>query len=72
VRKPESDISRELLASVYGHLGDIKKSEKIWNELSGLNPDHSIEHRRRVLPYKNPSDFEHIIEGLRKAGLGLT
>ncbi len=24
---------------------------------------------RRVLPYKNPDDFERIADGLRKAGL---
>jgi hypothetical protein len=28
-----------------------------------------LEHRRRVLPYKDPEDFEHITDGLRKAGL---
>jgi len=28
-----------------------------------------LEHRRKVLPYKNPEDFEHLVEGLRKAGL---
>ena len=25
--------------------------------------------RRKVLPYKNPDDYERVIEGLRKAGL---
>ena len=25
--------------------------------------------RRKVLPYKNPDDFERVVEGLRKAGL---
>jgi hypothetical protein len=28
---------------------------------------YSLERRRKVLPYKNPDDFERIVEGLRKA-----
>jgi hypothetical protein len=33
------------------------------------NPAYSLEQRRIVLPYKNPDDFERVVEGLRKAGL---
>jgi TolB-like protein/Tfp pilus assembly protein PilF len=69
VRKPESDISRVLLASVYGHLGNFEESRAEWAEALRINPDYSLEHRRRTLPYKNPDDFEHIIDGLREAGL---
>ena len=28
-----------------------------------------LEYRRKVLPYKNPSDFELVVDGLRKAGI---
>jgi adenylate cyclase len=34
-----------------------------------INPDYSLKHRRRVLPYKDPADFERIADGLRNAGL---
>jgi hypothetical protein len=34
-----------------------------------MNPDFSVERRRRVLPFRNPEDFERRVEGLRKAGL---
>ena len=34
-----------------------------------VNPDYSLEYRRKVLPYKNPDDFELVVDGLRKAGL---
>ncbi len=69
VRNPETDISRVLLAACYGHLGHTDEARCIWEELLRFNPQYSLEHRRQVLPYKNPSDFEAILEGLRKAGL---
>jgi adenylate cyclase len=69
VRKPESDISRMLLAAVYGHLGNFEESRIEWAEVLRINPDYSLEHRRKTLPYKNPADFEHVLDGLRKAGL---
>jgi len=69
VRKPESDISRALLASTYGHLGKLDESRAEWARLLEVNPDYSLEDRRKVLPYRNPDDFEQILEGLRRAGL---
>ena len=69
VRKPDSDISRVLLASTYGHMGRFEESRVMWAEAMQINPDYSFEHRRRILPYKNSGDFEHLLDGLRKAGL---
>ncbi len=69
IRKPESDISRVLLASSYGHLGEFDKSGVEWNEAMQINPNYSIEQKRQLLPYKNPADFEFFADGLRKAGL---
>ncbi len=69
VRKPESDISRVLLATTYGHMGKIEESRAEWAEALRINPDYSLEHRRKILPYRDPADFEHLLEGLRKAGL---
>jgi tetratricopeptide (TPR) repeat protein len=69
VRKPDSDISRVLLASIYGHIGRFEESRMMWAKAMQINPDYSLEHRRRILPYKNSGDFEHLIDGLRKAGL---
>jgi adenylate cyclase len=34
-----------------------------------INPDFSLEQRARVLPYKDPRDFQRIADGLAKAGL---
>ena len=69
VRKPESDISRVLLAAIYGHMGKTQESRAEWAEALRVNPEYSLEHRRTTLPYNNPGDFEQILEGLRKAGL---
>ena len=69
IRKPDTDISRVFLAASYGHLGQVDEAKVQWEEVFRINPDYSLEHRRQVLPYKDPADFDHIVEGLRKASL---
>ncbi|BCH28874.1 guanylyl cyclase [Mesorhizobium sp. L-8-10] len=68
-RQPNTDLSRTLLASAYGHLGRIEEARKLWEEVLAVNPGYSLEQKARVLPYKNPSDWDHFVEGLAKAGL---
>ena len=69
IRKPESDISRVLLASCYGHQSRADEARAEWEKVFEVNPDYSFEHKRQILPYKNPADFEHFADGLRKSGL---
>jgi tetratricopeptide (TPR) repeat protein len=69
IRNPDTDISRVLLAASYGHLGRNEEARAEWQEVFRVNPDYSLEHRRKVLPYKNPTDFEPLVDGLRKAGV---
>ncbi len=69
LRNPETDTSRMLLAASQGQMGLIEEAHAAWRELLRINPAYSVEQRRSVLPYKNPADFERIVEGLRKAGL---
>jgi TolB-like protein/class 3 adenylate cyclase/cytochrome c-type biogenesis protein CcmH/NrfG len=69
VRKPDTDLSRVLLAACYGHLGRSEEGQALWQEVLKINPDYSFEHHRRGLPYKDPADLERIAEGLRKAGV---
>jgi adenylate cyclase len=69
VCKPDTDMSRVLLASCYGHLGRVTEARMLWQEALLINPGYSLEHCRCVLPYKDPADFEQMVEGLRKAGL---
>ena len=68
-RNPETDVSRVLLAASYGHLGRAEEAKASWAEALRVNPDYSLEHRRQILPYKDPRDFDRLVEGLRKAGL---
>ena len=69
LRKPDSDISRVALAAIYGPMGNAGESRAEWAEAMRINPNYSLEHRRDTLPYKNPADFEHLVDGLRKAGV---
>jgi adenylate cyclase len=69
LRNPDTDASRALLAASYGQTGLVDEAREVWRELLRVNPGYSIEQRRKVLPYKNPEDFECVVEGLRKAGL---
>ncbi len=68
-RNPNTDSSRVLLAACYGQLGRFEEARVEWQDVFRINPDYSLEHRRTVLPYKNPADFELVVDGLRKAGL---
>ncbi|MBB5535857.1 adenylate/guanylate cyclase domain-containing protein [Rhizobium giardinii] len=68
-RNPVTDVSRALLAASYGHLGRLDEARAAWQEVFRVNPNYSLEYRRKVLPYKNPDDFELVVDGLRKAGL---
>jgi adenylate cyclase len=69
VRNPETDASRVLLAATYGQMSRIEEARETWDGALRANPDYSLEHRRKMLPYKNPADFDLVIEGLRKAGI---
>lgn len=68
-RNAATDVSRALLAASYGHLGRLEDARAAWQEVLRVNPDFSLEYRRKVLPYKNPADFELMVDGLRKAGV---
>ncbi|KRB22011.1 guanylyl cyclase [Mesorhizobium sp. Root695] len=68
-RNAATDVSRALLAASYGHLGRLEEARAAWQEVLRVNPDYSLEYRRKVLPYKNPADFELMVDGLRKAGV---
>jgi adenylate cyclase len=69
IRMPRSDVTRAYLASLYGHTGRHEEARQIWRELMEINPKYSLEHMRRVMPFKSPATLDRLAEGLRKAGL---
>ncbi|GLS23858.1 guanylyl cyclase [Labrys miyagiensis] len=68
-RNQQAATAYALLASCHGHLGHREEAQRAWENTMRLNPSFSVERRRQVLPYRKPEDFEHRVEGLRKAGL---
>ena len=69
IHMPKSDVTRAYLASLYGHTDRLDEARKIWRELMALNPQYTVEHTLRILPYLNPAPLEKFVQGLRKAGL---
>ena len=67
-RRSDSPTSLTLLASCYGHLGRHDESRAAWAEALRIDPQFSLERRRRILPFKNPGDFELRMDGLRLSG----
>lgn len=68
-RNSDTDISYALLAACFGRLARVRDAESAWANAVTLNPNYSLEQKRRVLPYKHPADFEDFAEGLRAANL---
>ena len=66
---PRTDTSRVFLAASRAQMGRFDEAREAWREALRVNPSYSLEQRRKVLPYKNPEDFERLADGLRKAGL---
>jgi adenylate cyclase len=66
---PGTDLSRAMLASTLGHLGESDEAQRVWAEVMEINPDYSFEVHRGRMPFVNPADADTIAEGLGKAGL---
>jgi adenylate cyclase len=70
-QNPNSETAHALLASCYGALGRAEECQAAWRETLRLSPGFSMERRRRVMPFRNPEDFERRVEALRKGGVTL-
>ena len=68
-RLPNLQGPHLLLGSAYAQLGRLDEARKEAAEVLRINPAFTIERFRPLAVYKNPNDFEHRIDGLRKAGL---
>ncbi len=61
-------LSHALTAAVYGQLG-MRPAEKALQELLAIRPDFAVEARKEFEKFYDPELVEHLIDGLRKAGL---
>ncbi|HEX9113171.1 MAG TPA: tetratricopeptide repeat protein, partial [Nitrospirota bacterium] len=68
-RQPDNLNSHVIAAAVYGSCGREKEARKAATEVLRINPKFTVESYTRILPYKNQSDKDRTIQGLRKAGL---
>ena len=55
------------MAACYGQLGRHNEARLETREVLRLKPDYRISKQKLV--YKNSADAEHVIDGMRKAGL---
>jgi hypothetical protein len=49
-------------------MGLIEEAREAWRDALRVIPAYSLEHRRKVLPYKNPEDFERVRRGSAQSG----
>jgi serine/threonine protein kinase len=57
------------LAAAYGQLGDKESARNAVQDLLTIRPDFSVTARDELRKWWEPQLIEHLIEGLRKAGL---
>jgi len=57
------------LASAYSSLNRAEEARKVVEEALRIDPNFSLEHYAKMLPYKNQESLDNDINSLRKAGL---
>ncbi len=67
-RNPGSLWAHQRLAATYARLGRLDQARDEANLILEMNPDFSIAEIKKGLPFKNPTDLEVYLEGLRLAG----
>ncbi|HZP20309.1 MAG TPA: adenylate/guanylate cyclase domain-containing protein [Bauldia sp.] len=66
---PKTDLSRALLISALGHLGETDAARTVLAELKELSPTYTFAGHLARLPFANPEHAARIREGLAKAGV---
>jgi len=64
---PDTDMSRSMLASTLGHLGELDEARKVWAEMMEINPDYSFAEHMKRTPIRSAEPV--LADGLGKAGL---
>ncbi len=68
---PRSDMTRFYLACLYGHTGRHEEARRYWKEMLEVNPNFSLDHLKRILPYRDPTTLDRLVDGLREAGISV-
>ncbi|MCA1493456.1 adenylate/guanylate cyclase domain-containing protein [Sinorhizobium alkalisoli] len=68
---PRSDMTRFYLACLYGRTGRHEEARRYWREVLEVNPNFSIDHLKRALPYQDPGLLDRLADGLRLAGVSI-
>ena len=69
LRRPNVHWPHVWLAAAYAQLGQLEEARAEAAEVLRINPGFTIEGRRRFFAFKDPNDIEHLVDGMRKAGL---
>lgn len=68
-RNPNFTFARIYLAATYAHMGRLDDAKWEVQEVLTVSTSFSIANETQRMPYQNPTDLAHYIDGLRKAGL---
>ncbi|WEX90060.1 adenylate/guanylate cyclase domain-containing protein [Sinorhizobium garamanticum] len=68
---PRSDMTRFYLACLYGRTGRHEEARRYWREVLEVNPNFSVDHLKRALPYRDPNLLDRLMDGLRDAGVSI-
>jgi adenylate cyclase len=68
ILRPNNEV-RLILAANYAQLGNVKQAEAVLSRFRHERPDWTVEHERQTLSYRHDEDYEHWLDGVRKAGL---
>lgn len=68
---PQRSRLRLWLAAAYAQSGRLDDAAWEINELTAVGLAPSLEQLERMFPFKDPAQLQHVLEGLRKAGLAI-
>jgi DNA-binding SARP family transcriptional activator/TolB-like protein len=66
----DSPATARLLAACAAQLGELELARHYSKVVKSVYPDFQAERVRSIVPNRNPEDTEHLIDGLKRAGLG--
>jgi adenylate cyclase len=68
-RAPDHQYGHAFLAATYAQLGRLEDARAEAAKVLQLNPNYTIGKQREVSILKRREDIDHVVDGLRKAGL---